>query len=29
MLKRYNDGTESCSTAGVPRMYPTMEASLG
>jgi hypothetical protein len=27
--KKYDNGTESYSTAGVPKMFPTLAASLG
>jgi hypothetical protein len=27
--KKCDDGTESCSTTGVPKMFPTVAASLG
>jgi hypothetical protein len=27
--RKYDDSTESCSTAGVPKMFPTVAALLG
>jgi hypothetical protein len=29
MSKKCDDGTESYSTAGVPKMFPSVAASLG
>jgi hypothetical protein len=28
-IKKCDDGTESCSTTGVPKMFPTVATSLG
>jgi hypothetical protein len=28
MSRKYDEGSESCSTTAVPKMFPTMAASL-